>query len=198
MRFIMDKFNQRLENFFNPDILKQNLIIASLFIAVFDNFKANIIDKVKYFYFSGIKDGVEQFKDYEQDVLNKVKSKNNKQIKATLLWLKENEFITEAEEILFAEFTNTRNKLAHEMNRMLIDGFSEEIYKLYAEMINLFSKIERKWIIDIEIPINPPDIPYEDINWDGITSINFEFIKIMTDIAFTGNDKYLKLVNSNK
>lgn len=194
----MDKFNQRLENFFNPDILKQNLIIASLFIAVFDNFKANIIDRVKYFYFSGIKDGVEQFKDYEQDVLNKVKSKNNKQIKATLLWLKENEFITEAEEILFAEFTNTRNKLAHEMNRMLIDGFSEEIYKLYAEMINLFSKIERKWIIDIEIPINPPDIPYEDINWDGITSINFEFIKIMTDIAFTGNDKYLKLVNSNK
>lgn len=194
----MDKFNQRLENFFNPDILKQNLVIASLFIAVFDNFKANIIDKVKYFYFSGIKDGVEQFKDYEQDVLNKVKSKNNKQIKATLLWLKENEFITEAEEILFAEFTNTRNKLAHEMNRMLIDGFSEEIYKLYAEMINLFSKIERKWIIDIEIPINPPDIPYEDINWDGITSINFEFIKIMTDIAFTGNDKYLKLVNSNK
>lgn len=194
----MDKFNQRLENFFNPDILKQNLVIASLFIAVFDNFKANIIDKVKYFYFSGIKDGVEQFKDYEQDVLNKVKSKNNKQIKATLLWLKENEFITEAEEILFAEFTNTRNKLAHEMNRMLIDGFSEEIYKLYAEIINLFSKIERKWIIDIEIPINPPDIPYEDINWDGITSINFEFIKIMTDIAFTGNDKYLKLVNSNK
>lgn len=194
----MDKFNQRLEKFFNPDILKQNLIIASLFIAVFDNFKANIIDKVKYFYFSGIKDGVEQFKDYEQDVLNKVKSKNNKQIKATLLWLKENEFITEAEEILFADFTNTRNKLAHEMNRMLIDGFSEEIYKLYAEMINLFSKIERKWIIDIEIPINPPDIPYEDINWDGITSINLEFIKIMTDIAFTGNDKYLKLVNSNK
>ena len=194
----MDKFNQRLEKFFNPDILKQNLIIASLFIAVFDNFKANIIDKVKYFYFSGIKDGVEQFKDYEQDVLNKVKSKNNKQIKATLLWLKENEFITEAEEILFAEFTNTRNKLAHEMNRMLIDGFSDEIYKLYAEMINLFSKIERKWIIDIEIPINPPNIPYEDINWDGITSINFEFIKIMTDIAFTGNDKYLKLVNSNK
>lgn len=84
------------------------------------------------------------------------------------------------------------------MNRMLIDGFSEEIYKLYAEMINLFSKIERKWIIDIEIPINPPDIPYEDINWDGITSINLGFIKIMTDIAFTGNDKYLKLVNSNK
>lgn len=194
----MNKFNQRLEKFFNPDILKQNLIIASLFIAVFDNFKTNIIDRVKYFYFSGIKDGVEQFKDYEQDVLNKVKSKNNKQIKATLLWLKENEFINEAEEILFAKFTNTRNKLAHEMNRMLIDGFSEEIYKLYAEMINLFSKIERKWIIDIEIPINPPDIPYEDINWDGITSINLEFIKIMTDIAFTGNDKHLKLVNSYK
>lgn len=192
----MCKFNQKLEKFFNPEILKQNLIIASLFIAVFDNFKANIIDRVKDFYFSGIKDGVEQFEDYEQNVLNKVTSKNNKQIKATLLWLKENDFITEAEEILFTKFTNTRNQLAHEMNRMLINGFSEDIYELYAEMINLFSKIEKKWIMDIEIPINPPDIPYENINWDDITSINLEFIKIMTDIAFTGNDKYLKLVNS--
>lgn len=194
----MYKFKQKLEKFFNPKILKQNLIIASLFIAVFDNFKANIIDRVKYFYFSGIKDEVEQFEDYEQNVLNKVKSKNNKQIKATLLWLKENSFITEAEEILFTKFTNTRNQLAHEMNRMLINGFSEEVYELYVEMINLFNKIERKRIMDIEIPINPPDIPYENINWDDITSINLEFIKIMTDIAFTENDKYLKLVNSYK
>lgn len=185
-----------LKKFFNPTILKQNLIIASLFIAVFDNFKTSIINRVKYFYFSGIKNGVEQFDEYEQAVLNKVKAKNNKQVKATLLWLKEMEFITEAEENLFIQLTNMRNKLAHEMNKMLIDGFPENINELYAKMISLFNKIEKRWIIEIEIPINPPNIPYDDIDWNGITSMNIEFTKIMTDIAFTGNEEYLNLINN--
>ena len=122
-----------LKKFFNPTILKQNLIIASLFIAVFDNFKTSIINRVKYFYFSGIKNGVEQFDEYEQAVLNKVKAKNNKQVKATLLWLKEMEFITEAEENLFIQLTNMRNKLAHEMNKMLIDGFPKNYKKIQKE-----------------------------------------------------------------
>lgn len=185
-----------LKKFFNPTILKQNLIIASLFIAVFDNFKTSIINRVKYFYFSGIKNGVEQFDEYEQAVLNKVKAKNNKQVKATLLWLKEMEFITEAEENLFIQLTNMRNKLAHEMNKMLIDGFPENINELYAKMISLFNKIEKRWIIEIEIPINPPNISYDDIDWNGITSMNIEFTKIMTDIAFTGNEEYLNLINN--
>lgn len=192
----MDNYKQNLEDFFNPEILKQNLIIASLFIAVFDNFKASLIDKVKYFYFSGIQNGVEQFEDYERDVLNKIKSKNNKQIKATLRWLKENKFLTETEETQFTKFTDKRNQLAHEMKSMLLEGFSEEIYELYADMIKLFTKIEQKWIIDIEMTINPPDIPEEDILWEGITSINLEFIRIMTEIAFTGNDKYMHMVKN--
>ena len=79
---------------------------------------------------------------------------------------------------------------------MLIEGFPESINELYAKMINLFSKIEKKWIIEIEIPINPPNIPYDDIDWNGITSMNIEFTKIMTDIAFTGNEEYLNLINN--
>ena len=50
--------------------------------------------------------------------------------------------------------------------------------------------------IEIEIPINPPNIPYDDIDWNGITSMNIEFTKIMTDIAFTGNEEYLNLINN--
>ena len=65
-------------------------------------------------------------------------------------------------------------------------------------MINLFSKIEKKWIIEIEIPINPPNVLYDDIDLNEIISMNIEFIKIMTDIAFTANDEYLKLINENK
>lgn len=187
-------FKQQLENCFNPTILKQNLVIASLFIAVFDNFKSSITDKVKYFYWSGIDHGVEQFKDYEKEVLSKIKTKNNKQIKATLLWLRESGAITYEDENKFEELTNMRNKLAHEMSKMLLEGFSEVIYDLYADMVKLFNKIERWWIIEVEMSINPPDIPQEDICWDGITSVNIEFIKIMSEIAFTDNDKYMKII----
>lgn len=185
---------QQLENCFNPAILKQNLVIASLFIAVFDNFKSSITDKVKYYYWSGIDHGVEQFKDYEQEVLSKIKTKNNKQIKATLLWLRESGAITYEDENKFEELTNIRNELAHEMSKMLLEGFPEVIYDLYADMIKLFNKIERWWIIEVEMTINPPDIPPENINWDGITSVNIEFIKIMSEIAFTDNDKYMKII----
>ena len=189
----MFETKEMLEKFLNPTILKQNLIIASLFIAVFDNFKTSVINRVKDFYFS-----VGLFDEYDKCVLSKVKTKNNKQIKATLLWLKENNIITEIDEDLFLELTNMRNELAHEMNKMLIEGFPESINELYAKMINLFSKIEKKWIIEIEIPINPPNVLYDDIDLNEITSMNIEFIKIMTDIAFTANDEYLKLINENK
>lgn len=189
----MFETKEMLEKFLNPTILKQNLIIASLFIAVFDNFKTSVINRVKDFYFS-----VGLFDEYEKCVLSKVKTKNNKQIKATLLWLKENNIITEIDEDLFLELTNMRNELAHEMNKMLIEGFPESINELYAKMINLFSKIEKKWIIEIEIPINPPNVLYDDIDLNEITSMNIEFIKIITDIAFTANDEYLKLINENK
>lgn len=39
--------------------------------------------------------------------------------------------------------------------------------------------------------INPPNIPYDDIIWDEVTSLNIEFLKIMTDIALTENGEYL-------
>ena len=191
-----NKYIQQLENCFNPAILKQNLVIASLFIAVFDNFKSSIVDKVKYFYLSGIKDGKEEFRDYDREVLSKVKSKKNREIKATLLWLRESEAITIEDENKFEELTNMRNKLAHEMSKMLLEGFPEIIYELYVDMINLFNKIEKWWVIEIEIPINPPDIPPEDICWDEITSLNIEFIKIMSEIAFTDSDKYMEMIKN--
>jgi len=57
--FDMDKHLKKFKHFFTPEILKQNLTIAALFIAVYDNLKESIVDKVKYFYLDGIEDGKE-------------------------------------------------------------------------------------------------------------------------------------------
>lgn len=50
----------------NPEDLQQNLIVASVFIAVYENFKSDTIDNVKYFYWSGFTDGKELFADYKR------------------------------------------------------------------------------------------------------------------------------------
>lgn len=54
-----------------------------------------------------------------------------------------------SDENKFEEFTKMRNKLAHEMSKMLIEGFPENIYELYTDMINLFDKTEKWWILNI-------------------------------------------------
>ena len=188
------KLKQKFEKVFNPKILRQNLIMASLFIAAFDNFKSNITNNVKYFYFSGYENGKEQFKDYEKKVLSKVVGNKNKEIRSTLLWLKKNQLIAQEDVDKFKEFTDIRNNFAHELTKMLSDGFPENIKEKYMEMITLFDNIERNWIINVEMEINQLDIPYENICWDGITSNNLEFIKIMTDVAINKNEEYMNIV----
>lgn len=194
----MDNYKQKLEKFLNPEILNQNLIIASLYIAVFDNFKYRIISSVRDFYISGYKDGQYLYDGYKDEVLNKIKTKNNRTIKASILWLKESGAITNADETKFEELTNMRNNLAHEMSQMLFDGFPDNIYQLYVDMIELFEKIEKWWVINVEMEINPPDIPYENIDWNNITSVNIQFIKIMSQIAFTNTNEYKNIVENMK
>lgn len=79
---------------------------------------------------------------------------------------------------------------------MLYDGFPENIKEKYMEMITLFNNIERNWIIHVEMEINQPDIPYDNICFDEITSNNLEFIKIMTDVAINKNEEYLNIVKN--
>jgi len=191
----MDNSNAKFENFLKPESLQQNLMIASVFIAVYENFRSDIIDKVKYFYCKGFIDGKELLDDYEKEVLSKVSSKENRQIKATLLWLVDAGAIDEDDKSTFKNLTDMRNLLSHNMTNMLFEGFPDNILELYVEMLKLFEKTTKWWIAEIEIPTNP-DITkeqYDSINWDDITSVNLEFIKIMTDIAMTGTDKYLKI-----
>jgi hypothetical protein len=48
-----------LDEFLKPEFLRQKLIQASVFIAVYENFKSSIVDNVKYFYCIGFEDGKE-------------------------------------------------------------------------------------------------------------------------------------------
>jgi len=54
----MNKKNEvSWERFLNPDSLKTNLILSSLFITIFEMLKDSIISPIKDFYTDGFKDG---------------------------------------------------------------------------------------------------------------------------------------------
>lgn len=191
----MNDYSEKFFELLNPDMLKEQLILISLFIAVYENFKSTIIENVKYFYWSGYENGKEQFEYYEQDVLSKVKSKKNRQIKATLHWLKEAGAMTEEDKQNFTKITEMRNSLAHNMSATLLEGLPPNFNDLYVNMLGLFEKIIKWWICEIEIPTNP-DLnheQYENICWDEVTSVNLEFLKIMTDIAINSTEKYQQI-----
>lgn len=189
-----------LDEFLKPEFLRQKLIQASVFIAVYENFKSSIVDNVKYFYCIGFEGEKELFCGYEENVLSRVKSKNNRQIKATLLWYKELGAISNQDIEKFKTMTDLRNVLSHELLGKLLEGLPENILDVYFDMIALFEKITKWWIMEIEVPTSPDFTPeqYDEIAWEGVTSVALEFIKMMTDIAFTGNEAYLEQLKDLK
>ena len=183
---------QRLSSFLDPANLSMSLQFAALFIAVFDYFKDALIERVKNFYLSGIKDGKPQYRDYDKKVLSKIDGKKNKTIRATLKWLQENGAFSNEDIKCFKELTNTRNALAHNMAVLLFEGLDEQYISQYVAMLELFSKFDKWWIAEIEIPTDPDMTPevFDNIDWDGLSSMGLVLLKMMTDAAINGNDKY--------
>lgn len=81
------------------------------------------------------------------------------------------------------------------LTALLYKGIPESDIVIYTEMIKLFSKIDLWWIREIELPTSGEFTAeqYDDIDWDGVTSLNLQFLKNIAEVALTGNDAYLKI-----
>lgn len=192
----MNAYSESLKRILDPEILNYNLKFISVYIAVYENFKEHIISNVKCFFWSGIKNGKEQFKGYEEAVLSLSMSKENRQIKGTIAWLKKVGCINEEDSKLFKTITNTRNTLTHNMANKLFEGVNDQMVESFISMIRLFEKIDKWWIMEIEIPTSGQYTAEEQqsIDWNQVTSVNLEFLKIITDVALNGNKEYLEIL----
>ena len=188
-----DEVYDKLRSIFDPETLRLNLTTASMFIAVYESFKSLIVSNVKYFYCTGFDGDTELFDGYEENVLSKVKSKKNRQIRATLLWLKNNGAMSEDDIRKFKEFTDLRNRIGHSLLDGLIDGLPEDIYDQYSDMVKLFDKVSRWWIVEVEVATGI-DSNIKDVAYDQVDSPLLAMIRIATDVALTGNDEHLKML----
>lgn len=179
-----NEFDRWIE-FLKPENLKGNLIACSLYIANYESFQDYIIEQVKFFYCSGFdQKGYIFSKDYE----NKVLSKDKNELYASLLWLKDFETINDEDIETFHRIRKYRNKLAHEMMDILFERIVVDLPKNYSDLRNLRTKIEKWWIVNIEMSTNPDlEVP-EGFDVDNIITSSQMIDKIIMDIL-TGDEK---------
>jgi hypothetical protein len=176
---------QSWERFLNPETLRSNLIVASIFLAAHEILRQSIIERIRDFYTTGFdSSGFTVDPKYQAEVL----SKNRSPVYASLAWLKESHAIDEADIAAFDRIRQTRNEIAHEITQMLTRGIPDDYLLRFHEMVNLLAKIEKWWIVNVEIPTSP-DFEGEEIDEDGIMPGPVMTIRLLLDIALGSEEE---------
>jgi len=180
-----DKIRESWERFLNPESLRGNLILASLYIATFEILKNSIIGRIKDFYSAGFDENGKIIDHrYESEVL----TKNRSLVYASLMWLKDSNVINDEDIALFNRVKEFRNAVAHEIARMLSEGLPSEFPERFSEMGHLLNKIEIWWIINVEITTDP-NLFDQGIEESEIIPGPIASLKMMINIALGSEDE---------
>src|SRR5713226_8484536 len=107
------------EEFLTPEVLRNKLISASIYLAAFQMLKDSIVGHLKSFYTFGFdKDGDLIDPKYEREVL----SRNRSVLYASLSWLAESGAIDEKDLGTFEKLKDCRNQIAHNMPQLALAG----------------------------------------------------------------------------
>jgi hypothetical protein len=195
----MADISQQWKNIFDKDILRGSVNIIALYITVYELLEDTIISKPKDFYtVVELDDRAKQ--QYEQEVLALYRKEaclglntKNKALIASLLWFKRNGAIDDHDIQVFAESRKLRNKITHEMYGAIVEGGSA-IAEQFALLYCLFCKIERWWVLEIEVPITD-EIPADaEIDVNGVMSGNMVVLNVIMDILMNDSNSNFKAV----
>lgn len=174
------------KRFLKPENLKSNMIILSLFVTSYEILKDSIIGRIREFYTNGFNEkGWIINKEYYTEVINLDKKK--RELHASIEWLRKREAIDEYDIVQFYEIKDCRNKLVHEIVNYITKESTVNPVPLFPKMINLLNKIEKWWIVNVEIDINP-DLYDKEIDEEGIVPEPLIMLRVLADIAL-GNEK---------
>ena len=177
---------RRWEELLNPDITRERLISASLYIAAYEILKQSICDRIRDFYCFGL--GVTgdliDLK-YQSAVL----SRNRSRLYASLSWLQENDVLDASDIEAFEQVKTARNALAHNLQGLVLGELPPSHVTLFPELVRLIRKIETWWVVNVEIPTNP-DYDGQEILEEHVVPSPVIMLQIMQEVA-SGNSDYL-------
>lgn len=169
-----------MEKIFNQELIKSNLIISSMFVTSFEMLKSSIQERLKGFLCINSKFNEDEeiefeisddFKNQvlERDIpkINRRKYRDYHLFYSSCLWLKDNNVIDSKDLEDIEMIRKHRNLLSHNPLKLLVDENTNVNKELLKKCQKLLSKIEKWWILNFEIPVNPEfdgqEIKEEDV-----------------------------------
>lgn len=190
--------SKQWKNILDRDTLKGSINIVALFITVYELLENTIISKPKDFYTVLEFDERAQitYKDkvlslYDKNVFPSISTKN-KELIASLVWFKKNGAIDDNDIEVFTNSRTLRNKITHEMLYVIADG-GGQLEVPFALMYALFCKIEKWWILEVEIPTGGELSP-DEIDQDGVMSGHMLVLDTIMDILANNSNIHFREV----
>ena len=116
--------------------------------------------------------------------------RNRSPVYASLDWLKEAGAITDADIEVFERAKEYRNLLAHGLTRLLMEGLPQDFSERFQDMVTLLDKIERWWIVNVEIPTDPDFVAEAgEIDEEGIIPGTMINLQMILDIALGPDER---------
>jgi hypothetical protein len=180
------------KNLLDEDTLKFNMNFASLFVLNYECLKEYVVSEIRNFYSDHI-----HFEDekvvYEESegYKNEVRKLDKNIVNASLKWLVNAKSITEEDYDTFHKIRKRRDDIVHELLKNLNAGFSDEDAKLFSDLLNIYGKIDRWWINEVEIAIAGEDVP-EDYDKEAVCSGQAVVLSIVNNIVLGNEGKRYK------
>lgn len=147
--------------------------------------KSSIIERIRDFYTTGFnQSGLTISEKYKTEVL----SLNSSPLYASLQWLQNMEIISKNDVNEFEEIKKCRNEIAHEFINFLSTSPTIDPLPLFPRTIALLSKIEKWWIVNVEIPTDP-DLVGSDVGENSVIPGPIMTLQLLTDIALGSEEE---------
>jgi len=175
----------------HPDLLRSNLIAASLYLTAWETLRDCVIGQLRSFYNIGLSDkGDTVGPEYASRVL----ARNMSPLLASLLWFQEEGVIDETDLELVDLLRAHRNEIAHHLPEFIGKQGRDIDVVLLGRLLDLVAKIDRWWIRQIEIPTNP-DFDGQDVDSipdDQIQSGRMIFLGMLIRVSTGDRDDAVK------
>ncbi|TAL43016.1 MAG: hypothetical protein EPN89_16620 [Methylovulum sp.] len=133
------KFEQTMEEFLSPAIMRKRLISASIYIAAFESLKESIVSKIRFYYCLDDSGNSKPCESHKKEVL----SRNKSAVYASLDWFKERQAINGDDLAKFEQIKLCRNDLSHELFSLIGSrGLPKHFETRFHELVELLHKID--------------------------------------------------------
>lgn len=154
-------------NILDEEILKFNINFSALFVLNFECLKDYMINQLRDFYCDMMVNNDELVYKESASYKKYVRILDKNVEDASLKWYVQENIITKEEFDTYQSIRKRRNDITHELLKNLNNGYIEADAVLFSKMLEIYAKIDKWWINEIEIPISRETIP-DDYDKDGV------------------------------